>query len=291
MDDTDNQIHYPSGFRFCEILEWGSFGMVLRKPGSRIVVKSPHFDAYQKFIDIERLIYERIEERNGHPGILRYHGTYESAIQLEFAARGTLRSCLARDSPPIEPTQRRRWALEIAQSLDFIHRVGVIHGDLSSANILLAEDGSAKLADFSGSSLDGSLLLVHAGASYAHPVFAGSQKGDMFAYGSLVYELFTGSAPFANLEDQEIKDHFARNHFPETKALGSLNSIVRKCWLGQYSDTSELVRHTQRVLDSQKSLINSLEAFSPSQIAYTILCVSIVGASLHFISRASRSFG
>jgi serine/threonine protein kinase len=249
-EEDDEQIRYPTDYEWSDILAWRSFGMVFLKPESQIVVKSAHLKSYQFFLDAERLIYERFEQNHGHAGVLRYHGPYgdddNSAIQLEYAPHGDLRTFLAGErEQPIDLSQRRLWALQLANALEFNRRVGVIHGDLSSSNIFLDATHAPKISDFSGSSLDGSRLLVRAAPSYAHPTLAGSPAGDRFAYGSILYEILTGAAPFAALEPHEIEDRFAGNSFPETTDLGTLGPIVWKCWSGQYSDTVELLRDVQ----------------------------------------------
>lgn len=179
----------------------------------------------------------------------RYYGPYDSgAIKLEFATHGQLTPFVAKNEQTIDLTPRHSWVLQLASALEFIHRLGVVHGDFSSSNIFLDENKAAKIGDFSGSSLDGSELLVYVGGSYAHPTLAGSQKGDIFAYGSTVFEIVTGAQAFADLEEHEVEKRFAANIFPETKDLGSLEPVVRKCWNGEYEETSELLCEVQGII-------------------------------------------
>jgi serine/threonine protein kinase len=56
----------------------------------------------------------------------------------------------------------------LAEALDFIHRCGVIHGDINGFNVLLNRHLDVKLADFAGSSLDGSALLICVTASHEY---------------------------------------------------------------------------------------------------------------------------
>ncbi len=74
-------------------------------------------------------------------------------LVTEYLARGDLWHALQRlpadGGPGIFAWHRwgRRIALDIARGLCFLHGLGIVHFDLKSHNILLAADGTAKIAD------------------------------------------------------------------------------------------------------------------------------------------------
>lgn len=241
MNDYD-EIRYPEGFSLKDILAWGSFGLVCLDSTSNTVVKSAHDAQTQPFIDAEKRIYERLDERGGHAGVLKYFGAHdESSIRLQYAAKNDLRTYFHHHASTVSMSQRRKWTTQIVEALEFVHRVGVVHGDLTCANVLLDEDLNAKVADFSGSSLDGSPLLVHVTASHAHPVYAGSVKGDLFALGSLLYQIVTGKPPYSGLTDRQIEDRYAKGEFPVTDTLGVIGNVIRGRWEGKYDNASIIV--------------------------------------------------
>lgn len=98
-----------------------------------------------------------------------------------------------------------------------------------------------KLADFAGSSLDGSPLLVGVTASHEYPGPLLSVEADIFALGSTLYELLNESRPYAGLIDKVILDHYSRGKFPDTDSLGSVGGVIRKCWKGEYRNCSQVV--------------------------------------------------
>ena len=116
----------------------------------------------------------------------------------------------------------------------FTHRNGVIHGDLTSSNIFLDSNLDPKIADFAGSSLDQSPLLLESPASYCYPGSSLSVQGDIFAFGSLVYEIMTGESPYEGKDGDEVRALFLKNIFPDTTQLGPLGHIIDKCWRGEY---------------------------------------------------------
>ncbi|HTI51842.1 MAG TPA: serine/threonine-protein kinase [Planctomycetaceae bacterium] len=143
-----------------------------------------------------------------------------AAIDASLADRG--------ESRPAEAPLRTRFAstpwpevvcwigARLARGLDYAHRQGVLHRDIKPANVLLAADGSPKLADFNisfSSKLEGATPAAYFGGSLAymspeqleacnpaHEREADSLDGrsDLYSLGVLLWELLTGSRPFTD---------------------------------------------------------------------------------------------
>ncbi|MEO8180349.1 MAG: AAA family ATPase, partial [Deltaproteobacteria bacterium] len=160
------------------------------------------------------------------------------AAPLEQTPVGPLRADPAQSStsarrPAPEPQpclspQRLRRSLEllvrIALVLRDIHRLGLIHGDLSPANILLRDSGDPVLIDFGTS-----LPIFDAGLSRETPFAWGQTRGtpgyaapevlsgdfldwrcDVYALGCIAYELLTGCRPFrASTVQDLVKQHLS----------------------------------------------------------------------------------
>ncbi|KAF7370865.1 Kinase-like protein [Mycena sanguinolenta] len=104
---------------------------------------------------------------------------------------------------------------EIAQGLEYLHSRNVVHGDLRGANILIKEDWTACLADFGLSILSDttSTASTNRGGStywmapelldpdrFGIP-FARTPATDVYAFGCVCLELYTGRHPFWNVPE------------------------------------------------------------------------------------------
>ncbi|GJM89974.1 hypothetical protein PR202_ga06207 [Eleusine coracana subsp. coracana] len=158
--------------------------------------------AFRQELDLLRRIH--------HPHIvalLAYSDDHEEggALVLEYLAGGTLADRLhggAIIAPPLPWAQRMRIVHDVACALEHLHdaSTGVVHGDVSSSNVLL-DGGGARLCDL-GSSCEGFSAAVAPSRAavgspgYADPFFLRtgivSKKSDVYSFGVLLLEAITG---------------------------------------------------------------------------------------------------
>lgn len=99
-------------------------------------------------------------------------------------------------------------AIQVAEGLQAIHDVGIVHRDLKSANVMLDERGLVRLMDFGLAKewqLDDTSGVTASGHVVGTPDYmspeqargeSSSFSSDVYALGVLVFELFTGELPF-----------------------------------------------------------------------------------------------
>jgi eukaryotic-like serine/threonine-protein kinase len=112
---------------------------------------------------------------------------------------------LTRDGP-LEPREAIELTLQVARALSFAHQRGLVHRDVKPQNVLLNDDGQAKVTDFGiARSLDvhgvtqtGTVLGT---SDYIAPEQARGQrvdpKTDIYSLGTVLYELLVGDVPFS----------------------------------------------------------------------------------------------
>ena len=121
---------------------------------------------------------------------------------------------------------------DIASALDHAHQQGIIHGDVKPGNILLTQDGRAKLTDFGvlravESSGVTSADMTRGTPYYISPEQAEGQRAspqsDQYALGVVAYELLAGRLPFEGETPMAIYLKHIREKPP---SLAEFNAIV-----------------------------------------------------------------
>ena len=154
-----------------------------------------------------------------HPQILPLHDSGEADgflfYVMPFVEGESLRDRLTRDKQlPIPDAVRI--ATEVAGALDYAHRHNVIHRDIKPENILL-HDGHALVADFGialAASKAGNTRMTETGMSLGTPHYMSPEqamgereitaRSDVYALGSVLYEMLTGEPPFTGATAQAI---------------------------------------------------------------------------------------
>jgi serine/threonine protein kinase len=125
-------------------------------------------------------------------------------IVFEFIEGENLKEIVAHGPVPVRDAIGL--TLQVARALSFAHERGLVHRDVKPQNVLLNEDGQAKVTDFGiARSLDvhgvtqtGTVLGT---SDYIAPEQARGQKvnpkTDIYSLGAVLYELLTGDVPFA----------------------------------------------------------------------------------------------
>jgi beta-lactam-binding protein with PASTA domain len=165
-----------------------------------------HFAEDQEFV--ERFRREASSAAAlSHPNIVaifdrgEWNGTYY--IAMEYVAGRTLKA-LVREQGALDPAAAIEIVVQILRAARFAHRRGVIHRDLKPHNVILDEEGRARVTDFgiaragaSDMTLTGSIMGT---AQYLSPEqaqgLAVSASSDLYSIGVILYELLTGVVPF-----------------------------------------------------------------------------------------------
>ncbi|KAJ7128247.1 kinase-like domain-containing protein [Mycena filopes] len=143
--------------------------------------------------------------------------------------------------------------LEIAQGLEYLHSMNIVHGDLRGTNILISDEGGACVSDFglattfsTGDTTASGLAASsnHGGtvrwfapeliepARFGCERFQRTTASDVYAYGCVCLELHTGSPPFAHLTDTAAMFKVIGGERPEHAQTMSLEMrrLVSSAW-------------------------------------------------------------
>lgn len=166
------------------------------------------------------------------PNLVTVHDAIQAGGALHIVAShlagGSLEARF--DGEPLSPTSLLRLAIYLARALEQLHVRDITHGDLTPSNVLLDEQGVAHVADFGLSSL----VDVGAADSPTSARFSGtlpymaperawggapSKSADLYAFGCILYEAATGTAPHAGLHATDQLAHKAESLPPRISEL------------------------------------------------------------------------
>jgi serine/threonine-protein kinase len=152
----------------------------------------------------------KLARRVAHPSVCRIYEYGEDGlrqyISMELVEGTNLKEVLKqRGALPTE--EAYGVAVQVAEGLEAIHRVGIVHRDLKALNVMIDAQGAVKVMDFgiakkiagegvtspSGSYVVGSPEYMSPEQARGQPV---DVRSDIYALGIAVFELFTGRVPF-----------------------------------------------------------------------------------------------
>lgn len=121
---------------------------------------------------------------------------------------GSLSAVLEQFGGQFEPPLIRRYLAHLLEGLEYLHEHMIVHRDIKGENVLVSEDGTAKLADFGASKRlgpDGTVCESHHSLKGTPYFMAPEQmlqenvgrKSDMWALGGVALLMATGQPPWA----------------------------------------------------------------------------------------------
>jgi serine/threonine-protein kinase len=158
------------------------------------------------------------------------------------------------------------YAIEIARALGAAHERQIVHRDVKPQNVLIDEEGTAKVTDFGiartmteeGLTADGRVLGT---TDYVSPEQALGQEvgpqSDLYSLGIVMFEMLTGDVPFSGENQVAVAMKHVREELPDVQlrrpevssALAAvLDRATAKELEDRYSDDTQLIADLEDVL-------------------------------------------
>jgi eukaryotic-like serine/threonine-protein kinase len=182
-----------------------------------MVVKVLSEESAENHRTVERFFREaRALARLEHPNIVMVHdvGTTERGLHfmvMQYVHGQDLEDVIAAKGR-FEPAQALRVIKQVAQGLEVAHAAEVIHRDIKAENLLVAPEGTVKIADF-GLAKDLTMdPMTLEGAFVGTPIYMAPEIGreeidgrvDVYSLGITFYYLLTGVQPMREFSAMEI---------------------------------------------------------------------------------------
>lgn len=189
-------------------------------------------------------------------------------IVMELIQGKTLKEIIIEERGPLPWKWSVNVAIQIASALEMAHRNNIIHRDIKPHNIIITEDGVAKVTDFGIAKAVSNSTITAFGTTigsvhYFSPEHARGgftdAKSDLYSLGVVMYEMVTGRVPF----DADTPVSVALKHMQEEpeepieinpNIPSSINKIIMKAL--KKDTTIRYQTATEMLSDLRKALKN-----------------------------------
>ncbi len=199
------------------------------RTGRQVAIKIPHPEMEADPVLFERFKREEeIGQKLDHPGVMKVYANEDRSrvyMVMEWVEGRLLRHVLA-EQRNLPIGRAIALTIAIADTLDYVHRNGVVHRDLKPENIMVDASDRIKLIDFGIAGQTGARRLTFGKLSqiagtpdYISPEQVKGKRGDgrsdIYSLGVMLYEMLTGKTPFPGSNPFAImNDRLMNNPIP-----------------------------------------------------------------------------
>src|SRR5665213_86736 len=249
----------------------GGFGTVYLAEDTwidkKVALKVPH----KQGVDFGELLREpRLLASLNHPNIVTILTAEKQEnvffIVMEFVPGETLEAVITRDGA-LDVTLALDYTCQICNAVDHAHRQGVLHRDLRPSNVLVADSGMLKVADFGTSRF--LEIAAHGTTVIGSPPYMAPEQfkgkavfaSDIYSIGVTMYQMLTGLLPYDTPSPQDLErlmrgDLVSAPRTKNPKIPRALNDIILKAMApdihNRYQRAGELL---EEVLAARTSTI------------------------------------
>ncbi len=187
-------------------------------------------------------------------------------IVMELIQGKTLKEIIVEERGPLPWKWSVNVAIQIASALEMAHRNNIIHRDIKPHNIIITEDGVAKVTDFGIAKAVSNSTITAFGTTigsvhYFSPEHARGgytdAKSDIYSLGVVMYEMVTGKVPFdadtpvsvalKHMQEDPVPPIELNPHLPEAVNKIILKALKKDPML-RYQTATELLQDLKMAL-------------------------------------------
>jgi hypothetical protein len=182
---------------------------------------------YHRGIDLNEAALELLTQWGGRAHVVQVsefgHSDGRGYEVMEHVAGGDLSGFRQRHGPQLEPSLVREMLQELADAVEHLHGLDLIHHDIKPDNVLVRDEERLELvvADFGLATVSDDTLFFASNqrrsARYAAPEVQSGYRGrpeDVWALGVMVTELLLGHHPLDHVSDEAVDFHLNNEPWP-----------------------------------------------------------------------------
>jgi serine/threonine protein kinase/dienelactone hydrolase len=150
-----------------------------------------------------------------HPNICTIYEAEEyegqAYIAMAYVEGKSLREKIGKS--PLNTEEALEIAIQVAEGLEEAHKKGIIHRDIKSANIMVTEQGQAKVMDFGLAKVLGESVITKEATTLGTVAYMSPEQAqgkevdrrtDIWSLGVICYEMITGDLPFRGEREASV---------------------------------------------------------------------------------------
>ena len=203
-------------------------------------------------------------------------------IVMELIQGKTLKEIIVEEGGPLPWKWSVNVAMQIASALEMAHKNNIIHRDIKPHNIIITEDGVAKVTDFGIAKAVSNSTITAFGKTigsvhYFSPEHARGgytdAKSDLYSLGVVMYEMVTGKVPFdadtpvsvalKHMQEEAVEPRTVNPNVPE-----AVNKIIMKALqkepVMRYQTATEMLQDLKMSLKNPSGDFVDESAYDPT---------------------------
>ncbi len=236
-ESADFTNHQVGGYRLVQRINIGGFSSIWRgreadRPESEAAIKIMRPHAAQSSEARQMFRHEwKIARRFEHARLLLYYGygTHRSLpyVTMEYFPGKSLRRLLTDDAGAVRGAAPAIIS-QVAEALQYIHTLGVVHCDLKPENVLIGKGRQVRLIDFSIAQTRWQRRLsvsrkIHGTPAYLSPEQLRRERitprSDLYSLGVICFEVLAGRALFTGRDAKAVMQQHVATTPPRLSLL------------------------------------------------------------------------
>jgi serine/threonine protein kinase len=272
----------------------GGFGSVYLAKDTwldiKVAIKVPH----KQSSELYKLLKEpRLQAALNHPNIVRMIAAEKENkiffMVMEYVKGKTLEKMLEKEKI-LECDQAVDYIKQVAQGVEHAHKNKIIHRDLRPSNIMISEEGTAKITDFGTSAWLNS--VPYASTRIGSPPYMAPEQflgkagyqSDIYSLGCIFYEMIVGRPPIFDPDPFKILEKAQQGKITPPRLRNSkipreIDEIIMKCLASKveerYQRTAEVIRAVSSIKEkptSREEIEDILSRIRAREPMKTALC-------------------